>query len=587
MLLEACNAVGADVPFFCYHAGLSSPAVCRQCLVDVKGQPKPVPSCYTPVADKMEVMTKSPRALDVRRQMLEFTLVNHPIDCPICDKAGECLLQKHYFDWDAKLARNDGIKVKKDKVVDVGPHIVLDQERCILCTRCIRVCDEVAKTHQLEMAQRGDREVLTTAPGHKLDNPYSLNTVDVCPVGALTAKDFRFAMRAWELYTMPSVCPGCATGCNIEVQHSRGQVYRLVPRVNPAVNKHWMCDEGRFTYKRAQTERLVAPMSGGSPVDWDRALDDAGRALSRGARRRRPNQRRRRVQRAVDQRGSLRAGAAGVRSPARRQGVHRRPRPGLERRHPGVAPTRTRTPRARWRSARAGCAACWISPNDLKAGAVTALLVVGTHGVLGRRQGVLGGAAARPAAGAGRDRHAPRRASTAAAHVALPLAEWAEVDGTFTNKLGMVQRVRAAVPPAGDALPGWEILSHLARKLGATMDFVEAKAVFAEAKQKLPFMKDADWGRPMLPVQLRFAELARLTRRPSAHYGSSGFEVGRGARQDPVHDAGLPDAAGVDPHLAGAAAVRDDAGSPRPEPRQHRARHQGGLGASRTSSPTR
>src|SRR6266581_4523136 len=118
-LLEACNQVGANVPFFCYHAGLTSPAVCRQCLVDVKGQPKPVPSCYTPVADKMEVTTASPRVLDVRRQMLEFTLLNHPIDCPICDKAGECLLQKHYFDWDGKLARNDGIKVKKDKVVDV------------------------------------------------------------------------------------------------------------------------------------------------------------------------------------------------------------------------------------------------------------------------------------------------------------------------------------------------------------------------------------------------------------------------------------------------------------------------------------
>src|SRR6185369_15277973 len=222
-LLEACNATGANVPYFCYHAGLSSPAVCRQCLVDVKGQPKPVPSCYTPVADKMEVATASPRVLDVRRQMLEFTLLNHPIDCPICDKAGECTLQKHYFDWDAKFARNDGIKVHKAKVVDVGQHIVLDQERCILCTRCVRVCDEVAKTHELEMAHRGDNEVVTTAPGHKLDNPYSLNTVDVCPVGALTAKDFRFQMRAWELYTMPSVCPGCSTGCNIEVQHSRGQ----------------------------------------------------------------------------------------------------------------------------------------------------------------------------------------------------------------------------------------------------------------------------------------------------------------------------------------------------------------------------
>ncbi len=279
MLIEACNQNGADVPFFCYHPGLTSPAVCRQCLVDVKGQPKPVPSCYTPVADKMEVFTKSPRALDVRRQMLEFTLLNHPIDCPICDKAGECQLQKHYFDWDAKLARNDGVKVKKNKVVDIGPHIVLDQERCILCTRCIRVCDEVAKNHQLEMAQRGDHEVLTTAPGHRLDNPYSLNTVDVCPVGALTSKDFRFSMRVWELTTTPSVCPGCATGCNVEVHHSRGKIYRLIPRENLAVNKQWMCDEGRFTYKRVHKDRLAAPVSGGVPVEWDKALADAGRLL--------------------------------------------------------------------------------------------------------------------------------------------------------------------------------------------------------------------------------------------------------------------------------------------------------------------
>jgi len=294
VLLEACNQMGAGVPFFCYHPGLTSPAVCRQCLVDVKGQPKPVPSCYTPVADKMEVMTKSPRALDVRRQMLEFTLVNHPIDCPICDKAGECLLQKHYFDWDAKLARNDGIKVKKAKVVDIGPRIVLDQERCILCTRCIRVCDEVAKTHQLEMADRGDHEILTTAPGHKLDNPYSLNTVDVCPVGALTSKDFRFAMRAWELYTTPSICPGCATGCNVEVHHSRGKIQRLIPRQNDRVNEHWMCDEGRLTYKRVNPtlgnpERVPEPSRDGrrrAKLAASHAIDlRPGRAAFRRARR--------------------------------------------------------------------------------------------------------------------------------------------------------------------------------------------------------------------------------------------------------------------------------------------------------------
>src|SRR5664279_3284022 len=272
-LLEACQSVGAKIPFFCYHPGLSAPAICRQCLVEIKGAPKPVPSCYTTVADKMEVTTNSPKVLDIRRQMLEFTLLNHPIDCPICDKAGECSLQRHYFDWDGMLARNEGDKVRKAKVIDIGKHIVLDQERCILCTRCIRVCDEVAKSPDLTMAFRGSHEILTTAPGHRLDNPYSLNTVDVCPVGALTAKDFRFAMRAWELYSTPSVCPGCATGCNIEIHSARDHIYRLVPRPNAVVNKHWMCDEGRFTYKPIHGERLAAPRVAGASVEWDRALE--------------------------------------------------------------------------------------------------------------------------------------------------------------------------------------------------------------------------------------------------------------------------------------------------------------------------
>jgi NADH-quinone oxidoreductase subunit G len=450
-------------------------------------------------------MTNSPRALDVRRQMLEFTLVNHPIDCPICDKAGECLLQKHYFDWDAKYARNDGIKVKKEKVVDVGPHIVLDQERCILCTRCIRVCDEVAKTHQLEMADRGDHEVLTTAPGHKLDNPYSLNTVDVCPVGALTSKDFRFAMRAWELYSTPSICPGCATGCNIDVHQSRGRTYRLVPRPNPAVNKHWMCDEGRFTYKAAQTDRLAAPLAAGIPVDWDKALDEAGKAL------------RATLDSAPNQLGvvfNAQSTNEDLYSFARLAFEHLRVgKAYLAGRDQGwsddILVSADKNPNT------AGAHAIGASrlrslldlANDIKAGAVTALLVLGGDGVMGQASGKPGAPSGLPI-----ERlqtlvviATHRDALTAAAKIALPLAAWTEVDGTFTNKLGMVQRIRAASPPAGDALPGWEILSHLARKLGATMDFADAKAVFTEAKKKLAFMKDADWGRPMLPVQLRFA----------------------------------------------------------------------------------
>jgi NADH-quinone oxidoreductase subunit G len=469
--------------------------------VDVKGQPKPVPSCYTPVADKMEVTTSSPRVLDIRRQMLEFTLLNHPIDCPICDKAGECTLQKHYFDWDSKYARNDGVKVKKAKVVDLGKHIVLDQERCILCTRCIRVCDEVAKQSDLVMAHRGDHEVLTTSPGRRLDNPYSLNTVDVCPVGALTSKDFRFAMRVWELYATPSVCPGCATGCNIEAHASRDRLYRLVPRANPAVNKFWMCDEGRFTYKRVHQQRVVVPQSGGTPVQWDKALDDAAKRL-----------------RAALDRGTTNVGVV-FNAQSTNEDLYALARLAFDHLkldkaylagfdegwHDDILVSADKNPNTAGARAVIGgkLRSLLDLSRDLKSKAIGALLVVGDAGVLGSN-----GTAGLPldkldalvvlAAHAG--------SLTEAAQVVLPIAEWAEVDGTFTNRQGLVQRIRPALPPPGDSLPAWEVLSHLSRKLGAhTVDFTSAKQVFTEAREKLPHMRGADWGRPFLPVQLRFA----------------------------------------------------------------------------------
>ena len=278
-VIEAARAVGIDISAFCYHPGLSVVAVCRQCLVTVEGQPKLQPSCQAMAADGMVVHTADATSTRARKQMLEFTLVNHPVDCPICDKAGECVLQSLYFDHDNAPSRLDVPKVHKPKAVDLGPTIVLDAERCILCTRCIRVCDEIAGEHELEMKNRGDHEELTTAPGEELDNPYSLNTVDVCPVGALTSKDFRFTMRAWELLATPSVCQGCATGCNIEVQHRSERVWRLVPRHNPDVNKYWMCDEGRFTYHALREKRLVTPMIGGLPARWDQALAAAAQGL--------------------------------------------------------------------------------------------------------------------------------------------------------------------------------------------------------------------------------------------------------------------------------------------------------------------
>jgi NADH-quinone oxidoreductase subunit G len=536
--IQAAARAGVEIPHYCWHAGLSVVASCRMCLVETGTRnaetgaitmlPKLVPACQTPAQDNTVFVTNSEKVQQSRAMVEEDLLIDHPIDCPICDKAGECLLQKHYFDWDAKFARNDGIKVKKNKVVDVGPHIVLDQERCILCTRCIRVCDEVAKTHQLEMAQRGDREVLTTAPGHKLDNPYSLNTVDVCPVGALTAKDFRFAMRAWELESTPSICPGCATGCNVDVQASRGQIYRMVPRENLAVNKHWMCDEGRFTYKRVQSDRLAVPLSAGVSVEWDRGLADAA-ALLRSVLDVDPS----RVGVVFSAQSTNEDLYALSRLAFHTLGLSRTYLAGLDQGwFDDILVSADKNPNT------AGAIAIGEGrlkslldlSHDIKLGALTALLVVGEEGVLGN-----GAAATLPI-----DKLESlivlawrRDPLVEAAHVALPMADFAEVDGTFTNRHGMVQRIRAAVPAAGDSLPGWEIISLLADRLGKPMDFSgghavgaktgtktgakagdnsgergrtpTARSVFLEAKQKLPFMKDAEWGRTSLPIQLRFA----------------------------------------------------------------------------------
>src|SRR5215471_6747959 len=444
-LLQSALDEGIDISYFCYHPGLSIAACCRQCLVEVAGNPKLQPSCQMVATAGLKVTSSSERVLLARQQMLEFTLVNHPVDCPICDKAGECSLQKMYFEWDAKPSRQVLTKIHKPKKVDLGPTIVLDQERCILCTRCIRVCDEVAGVHELEMADRGDREVLTTAPGHRLDNPYSLNTVDVCPVGALTAKDFRFAMRAWELYTTPSICPGCATGCSIEVHASRGRIYRLVPRPNPAVNEHWMCDEGRFTYKRVHAGRLAAPVSDGVPVEWDRALDDATRRL-----------------RAVLDTAPSKVGVV-FNAQATNEDLYALARLAFDHLHlnkaylagldqgwsDDILVSADKNPNT------AGAAAIGAGrlgslvdlAADLKSGALSALLVAGAHGVMVGAQAAAAMPLDRLQALVVLSTH--RDPLVDAAHVALPMADWAEVDGTFTNRLGMVQRVRAAVPPAG------------------------------------------------------------------------------------------------------------------------------------------
>jgi NADH-quinone oxidoreductase subunit G len=500
-VLEAAKGLDVDISAFCYHPGLSIAAVCRQCLVSIENVPKVQPSCQTIAADGMVVHTKDQRSTLARKQMLEFTLVNHPVDCPICDKAGECTLQKLYFEHDNAPSRLDVPKVHKPKAVDLGPHIVLDAERCILCTRCIRVCDEVAGEHQLEMHQRGDHQELGTAPGAALDNAYSLNTVDVCPVGALTSKDFRFTMRAWELFTTPSVCNGCATGCNIEVQHKNERVWRLIPRLNSQVNKYWMCDEGRFTYHELREQRLAAPLHDGLPTSWERALRasaDKLEAVLRTARgsvgvvlsaqhTNEDNYVLYKLARDIWQLDNIYLGGKAP-APERADDILR------------DADVNPNTAGARAIAAGRELGNVAALERDLTEGKLRALVV------LGHELPLSGQALARARELDALIVIAWREVGiAAAAHVALACSAWAEVHGTITNRKGIVQRMHAACSPTGQSLPAWEIVTRLAQACGATLSYSHPKKVFEEMLGKVNAFAGADWGKPARPLQLRFA----------------------------------------------------------------------------------
>jgi NADH-quinone oxidoreductase subunit G len=281
-LIQAAASVGVTIPHYCYHPGLSVSGNCRMCLVEVKGPRGVMPqiACSTPVSEGLEVITASDSVKKMRQGVMEFLLLNHPIDCPICDQAGECGLQDYYMEYGLYTNRSTVPKVKKKKVVDVGPLVMLDQERCILCSRCVRFCDEVTHSNELVIAGRGEKCRIETFPGKQLDNPYSANVVDICPVGALTSKDFRFKKRVWFLKSAQSICTGCARGCNVYLDHDQGQVYRYRPRTNPDVNAWWLCDAGRLSYKALQQNRLTGALKQGLSQPLELVRQQASAALS-------------------------------------------------------------------------------------------------------------------------------------------------------------------------------------------------------------------------------------------------------------------------------------------------------------------
>jgi NADH-quinone oxidoreductase subunit G len=496
-LIEAARQAGIEVPHYCYHPGLSIAGQCRLCMVDLEKAPRPTIACNTQAADGMVVLTQTPRVLETRRSVMEWHLVNHPLDCPVCDQAGECWLQIFYMQHGLYEPRMIDDKVHKPKAVPLGRWVMLDAERCILCSRCVRFCDEVTQTGELGIFNRGDHSEIGLFPGTTLDNPYSGNVIDICPVGALTDRDFRFRVRVWYLDRTKSVCPGCARGCNIEVHtntrrlhQSKGRrVARLKPRFNAEVNRWWMCDEGRYGFHDVdEASRLVRPARrvGGvlEPVGWPEAV----RALVD------------RLEAAGPERTAV------LLSPRLANEdlwlARRLFRDVLRIRHldfrvPPVAPgyeddlliradKHPNTTGAQWLGL--GTAGEEDGGHLLaaaEAGRLSVLWVFG-HDLFQSRWPA-------PEVQAALDRveclvfqGANANATSERAHLVLPGAAWTEREGTWTNFQGRVQRFWTAVEPLGEAWADWAILAEVGRGLGQDWRPARAEHVFRELSAAVP-----------------------------------------------------------------------------------------------------
>lgn len=283
-VIEAALENGIDVPHFCWHPALSVSGNCRMCLVEVEKLPKLAIACSTLVADGQVIHTNNERVVKAREAIMEFLLINHPLDCPICDEAGQCKLQDYAFSHGRGESRFTELKVHKDKRVPLGPEVLFDGERCISCSRCIRFSDEIAGQPVLTFVNRGDHVTIETFPGTELDNPYAMNVIDICPVGALTSRDFRFKARVWDMSFNDSICPGCARGCNIQAGVRDNEILRLEPRTNMKVNEYWMCDAGRLgEFHYVNDNRIARPVvrRGEQQVEtgWEEALQEVAAAF--------------------------------------------------------------------------------------------------------------------------------------------------------------------------------------------------------------------------------------------------------------------------------------------------------------------
>jgi len=467
-LVEAAAKAGIEIPTYCYHPGLTVVGQCRICFVEVEGMPRLVTACSTPAQDEMVVLTQSERVREARAAVMEFLLENHPLDCPVCDQAGECFLQDYSVDHGADTTH----MVDERRTYPgyerrmIGPHVIQNQNRCIHCTRCIRFTEEISETADLTMKSRGNHSYIDTYDGEPLDNPWSACVADVCPVGALTVKEFRFRARVWHLDDTSSICPGCSIGCNITVGHLKKEIHRFLPRHNPEVNGWWMCNYGRFLSEEINDRDIERPLmrtpDGDRVLSWNDALQVVADYLGGDA----PP----RIIASADFSNEALYLVKKLFVEALGLDV--------------VVPVEAGETRSIKNSH-----GDWIHSADSNANSVGARLAglttvdgTGLGRFLALAEGpilVLDGHAhpwlesdEAASAVAGKPLMILARRHTqlgSAAEVVLPLASWMETEGTYTSSTGRVQLARRAVPPVAQARPATECLHLLGAAMGVDL----------------------------------------------------------------------------------------------------------------------
>jgi len=488
-LIEAAKTVGVLIPHYCYHPGLPVAGVCRMCLVDVEKFPKLTPACATTVMDGQVVHVHTEKAREARKGVLEFLLINHPLDCPVCDQSGECELQDYTFQEGRATSRYEEPK-RFNPVEDFGGDVMYVPNRCILCTRCVRFMDNVAEEPVLNVSERGDRAFIGKADGHDLTHAWAGNVVDLCPVGALLSKDFLNKARAWELDRSASVCTGCSQGCNVTVETRDNTVVRLKPRSNTDVNHYYLCEEKQLNYRWInQRDRLNQPLMHVSgalrEVDWEDALDAAAAALAG-----------REVTVLASPNASNEALFLAERIFAKHggRGVFRVTLGG-EAPLPGVPDLSLRAERAA-----NGTGARVLGYEDLaepsqplSVGADAAVLVLDDL-----LEGDISAAVQQLITAGARLVHVGTtlpEAVAARVDVALPITNHTEEEGTFTNLRGRVQRFLQGRSAPGLARPSWYVLGDLTQRLGVMNGFYTSAAVFTALAETHESYRDMSYAR--------------------------------------------------------------------------------------------